>query len=243
MKLKTLKKRKTKSWEEDPIYSSKWIKKFINKFMKQGRQTIAERAILRAFLDFKRRTHKAPITIFLNLIWKFRPVLSFIVKRKGKQFIDIPIVLKPKQQLIFSLKWIVTAIRMRRFSRLNTRIYTEFIENLKNKKTALLRNRDIFMERIFNSRLHTHFRKKKRKFIARQKKVSRTINNKNIKTQIFLNNINEKTKINLTNEKKRLYEETQNHIKERRKFWKDKALNRILWLKITRNKQKLMSLK
>jgi len=59
---------------------------------------------------------------------------------------------------------------MRKFSRLNVRVYTEFIENLRNKKTSLLRNRNIFMERIFNSRLHSHFRKKKRKFIIRQKK-------------------------------------------------------------------------
>jgi ABC-type sugar transport system ATPase subunit len=69
------------------------------------------------------------------------------------------------------------AIRTRRLNRLNTRVYTEFIENFKNKKTLLLRNRNIFMERIFNSRLHTHFRKKKRKFVPLQKKIRRTINN------------------------------------------------------------------
>ncbi len=107
---------------------------------------------------------------------------------------------------------------MRRFSRLNVRIYTEFIENLRNKKTALLRNRNIFMERIFNSRLHSHFRKKKRRFIIRQEKVNRTINkNKTIETRALLTDF-KKIRINFTNESKRLQEENKLYRKERRKF-------------------------
>lgn len=72
--------------------------------MKHGRKSIVEKTIIKSFISIKDATQKKPILLLLSVIVKTRPVLSFVSKRKGKRFIDIPIPLPPKQQLLLSLK-------------------------------------------------------------------------------------------------------------------------------------------
>jgi ribosomal protein S7 len=72
--------------------------------MKQGKKTIAEKAVMMAFYKVKKNVYKKPVLLLLNLMLRLKPILSIIIRRKGKQFIDLPIPLTPKQQLMFSLK-------------------------------------------------------------------------------------------------------------------------------------------
>ena len=72
--------------------------------MKHGCKNVAEKVVMNSFKSIKDKIHKKPILLLLSLIIKVRPILSFVQKRKGKRFIDIPIPLLPKQQLLMALK-------------------------------------------------------------------------------------------------------------------------------------------
>jgi ribosomal protein S7 len=72
--------------------------------MKQGKKTIAEKAIMIAFYKVKKSIYKKPVLLLLDLMLRLKPLLSIMIRRKGKQYIDLPIPLTPKQQLMLSLK-------------------------------------------------------------------------------------------------------------------------------------------
>jgi hypothetical protein len=55
------------------------------------------------------------------------------------------------------------AIRMRRFGTLNERIAAELSESISSKRTFLLTKYNNFIERVFNSRLNSHFKYKRKR--------------------------------------------------------------------------------
>jgi len=142
----------------DSIFNSIWLNKFINKFIKHGRKHIAEKIVLKSFNDIKYTLRKKPILLLISLLLKTRPVISFVSKRKGKRFIDIPIPLKAKQQLLISLKWIVLAIKINQSISLKKKITNELLTCVLNKGTRLKIRKNIFLKRIFNARLNSRYR-------------------------------------------------------------------------------------
>jgi ribosomal protein S7 len=132
--------------------------KFLNKFMKSGKKAVIEKLTFAAFKQIKKKTKRNTLYLFLTILLKFRPLLGFISKRFGKQFKKIPVPLYPRRQIIVSLKWLVTAIKVNRLSFFGLRLASEFLDFHLGKKTLLSKRYNDHLVEINENRLNHRFR-------------------------------------------------------------------------------------
>ena len=100
------------------IYDSRWLTKFINKFMQHGKKHIVEKHIYNAFATIKNILRINPNDILLKSIAVLKPyvgVAKFYTnkeyrKKRRRRAMLIPVPIKSHRQYILSLTWFVQLI-------------------------------------------------------------------------------------------------------------------------------------
>jgi ribosomal protein S7 len=157
-KIKTIKKYQKKKVRIDPIYQSMWFSKFTNKFMLNGKKHIVERNVYNSLCQIQHKFHRNPLNLLFLTLKKIRPAFGFISKRLGKEWKKIPIPIKPRQQFILALKWLVLHTKTESDHKLEARIVRVFTNFFKKKKTSLTKFRRQYQIKIVEERVNTRFR-------------------------------------------------------------------------------------
>jgi small subunit ribosomal protein S7 len=82
MRSKTKTKKET---QKDPLYQSEVVSKLVNRVMTQGKKTIAQKHVYKAFELLKEKTKKEPLAVFekaldnINLKWKLGLVVLVVL--------------------------------------------------------------------------------------------------------------------------------------------------------------------
>ena len=145
-------------FNKDPIFNSFWITKFSKKFMRAGNRARISSIVKKSLIKSKMSIKRLPVYTLFGMILRTRPILDIISRRKGKKYLDVPVPLSPRRQLIKSLSWIIIAIKTRRVNRLDTRISAELIANSNNQKTAVFTKHKTFSAKLREARINIHYR-------------------------------------------------------------------------------------
>ena len=139
-----------------------WSVKFINKLMQKGRKAAVEKIVFRAFNKIKLEFHKNAWKILYLALIKNRPLLGFAPIRLGREIKQIPIPLSARRQLVISLKWFITAIKLIRYDSKKMSIedvlYTQLKSFLNKEKTILTRRRLDHIKELIENRVNLHHR-------------------------------------------------------------------------------------
>ncbi len=109
---KTVEKLKLLRTQSNFFYDSFWLSKFMNKFIKDGRKAIVEKAIYNAFVEIKQRLKLNPSDILLKSIEMLRSIVDvaklfkFRGKRRRRKIILIPVPIQERRQVIMALSWL-----------------------------------------------------------------------------------------------------------------------------------------
>jgi ribosomal protein S7 len=144
--------------QPDPFYRSYWLAKLTNKFMQKGKKFAIEKVVFRVFTKVKLKYHKQVLRILFMCLIKNRPLLGFIPIRLGRQFKKIPVPLEPRRQIVLSLKWFVTAIKLNIFFSLEENLAWELNSNITKQKTLLTKRRIEYTKELIENRVNNHFR-------------------------------------------------------------------------------------
>lgn len=126
--------------------------------MQGGNQARISKIVKRSLIHAKAIIKKLPIYVLFGTVLRTRPILDVISRRKGKRYLDIPVPLIPRRQLIKSLSWIVIAIKARRVNRLDKRIAAELISSSTNDKTAVFVKYKTLLAKLRESRTNIYYR-------------------------------------------------------------------------------------
>ncbi|MCR4324587.1 MAG: 30S ribosomal protein S7 [Candidatus Curtissbacteria bacterium] len=96
----------------DPIYNSPLVTKFINKVMKDGKKTIAEKAVYGAFAEIERKGED-PIVLFERALENITPKMEVKPRRVGGASYMVPIEVRGPRRQSLALTWLVDAARSR----------------------------------------------------------------------------------------------------------------------------------
>ena len=144
------------------FYKTYWSVKFINKLMQRGKKAVVEKKIFRAFNKIKIEFHKNAWKIFYLALIKNRPLLGFAPIRLGREIKQIPIPLSGKRQLVISLKWFVTAIKLIRYNSgkmsLEEVLYSQLKSLMQKEKTILTKRRLDHVKELIENRVNLHHR-------------------------------------------------------------------------------------
>ena len=109
----------------DPIYQSRLVAKLINRVMRDGKKSVAQRHVYRAFEMIGKKTKKDPLSVFKKAIENIKPRLEVRPRRVGGAAYQVPLPVRGHRRVSLAIRWLVLAAR----ARLN-REYHTFAEKL-----------------------------------------------------------------------------------------------------------------
>ena len=121
----------------DPKYNNAIISKFINHVMRNGKKFLAQRIVYGAFSEIQKKTNKNPLEIFNQALKNVSPRMKTKPTRVGGATYQVPIPLKPKQQMSLAMRWIIEAARKKRGKKMEDKLADELILAAKNEGTAV----------------------------------------------------------------------------------------------------------
>jgi len=126
----------------DAIYNDVAVASFINKVMKQGKKTVAQKIVYSAFDIIKEQTKKEPIEIFRLAIENASPLLEVNPKRIGGATYQVPMEVRGERKLALATKWILDAARSGKGKAMAEKLAKEIIEASNNQGNALKKKAD-----------------------------------------------------------------------------------------------------
>ncbi len=97
----------------DPVYQDVLVHKLINKVMKDGKKSKAEKIVYTAMKILAEKTGEEPLTALHKAIENIKPVMEVRPRRVGGSTYQVPMEVPPRRQESLALRWLVEAARSR----------------------------------------------------------------------------------------------------------------------------------
>ena len=141
----------------DPVYNSVDISKFINRIMRRGKKSLAERIFYATMERIKERTNEDPIEIFQKAMTNATPLLEVKARRVGGANYQVPVEVKPDRAQALALRWIVNATRSRGGKTMAEKLANELID-ASNETGAAVKKKDDTHRMAEANKAFAHYR-------------------------------------------------------------------------------------
>lgn len=155
MRHKKVKKRPTL---DDKMYQSKLVTKFINRLMRDGKKSVAEKVFYDCFELLKKDGD--PLQIFETAINNVGPKVEVKARRVGGASYQVPQEVRGDRRITLAIRWIVEGARARSnrdFHTFSEKLAAEILEASKNEGSAA-KKRDTVHRMAEANRAFSHFR-------------------------------------------------------------------------------------
>jgi len=151
---------KPKAIEPDPVYKNRMVTKLINRSMKEGKKSVAQKQIYAAFDFIKEKTGEDPMKIFSQAMDNIRPSLEVRPRRVGGAAYQVPMPVRGDRRDSLAIRWLIAAARARSNSEFHTyadKLAVEIMDSANGEGGAVKKRTDV--ERMAEAnRAFSHFR-------------------------------------------------------------------------------------
>ena len=146
--------------EPDPIYQSRLVAKLINRSMKDGKKSVVQAQVYKAFDIIKEKSGEDPIKVFNQAIENVKPTMEVRSRRVGGAAYQVPNAVRGPRRESLGIRWLIAAANSRSNSEYHTyaeKLAAEILDASKGEGVAVKKRLDI--EKIAESnRAFAHFR-------------------------------------------------------------------------------------
>ena len=112
----------------DPVYNSVDVSKFINRIMRRGKKSLAEKIFYSVMDRIKERTNQDPMEIFQKGLTNATPLLEVKARRIGGSTYQVPIEVKADRGFALSSSWIIEYAKKRGGKSIIEKLTNEIID-------------------------------------------------------------------------------------------------------------------
>lgn len=144
--------------EADKVYQSKLVTKFINRLMKDGKKSVAEKVFYDCFELLKKDGDS--LQIFETAINNIGPKVEVKSKRVGGANYQVPQEVRGERRVSLAIRWIIEGAKARSnrdFHTFSEKLAAEILEASKNEGSAA-KKRDSIHRMAEANRAFSHFR-------------------------------------------------------------------------------------
>ncbi|MFP6096835.1 30S ribosomal protein S7 [Helicobacter pylori] len=127
----------------DPVYGNKVVTKFINKMMFDGKKSVAEKIIYKAFNRIEEKSGEKGIEVFEKALERVRPLVEVRSRRVGGATYQVPVEVRASRQQSLSIRWILEATRKRNERMMVDRLANELMDAASDKGAAFKKKEDV----------------------------------------------------------------------------------------------------
>lgn len=144
--------------EADKVYQSKLVTKFINRLMKDGKKSVAEKVFYDCFELLKKDGDS--LQIFETAINNIGPKVEVKSKRVGGANYQVPQEVRGERRVSLAIRWVIEGAKARSnrdFHTFSEKLAAEILEASKNEGSAA-KKRDSVHRMAEANRAFSHFR-------------------------------------------------------------------------------------
>ena len=97
----------------DAKYNNVITAKLINKIMRSGKKSVAEKIVYSALATIEKRESKAPVTVLEQAVRNATPQLEVKSRRIGGATYQVPVEVRPDRSLSLAIRWLIASTRAR----------------------------------------------------------------------------------------------------------------------------------
>ncbi|MEW6047445.1 MAG: 30S ribosomal protein S7 [Bacillota bacterium] len=127
---------------QDPRYNSEMVQRLINKIMKDGKKSLAERIVYQAFELIRERSGKDPAEVLDQALKNTMPMLEVRPRRVGGATYQVPIEVRPERRVSLGLRWIIEYAQQRKDHTMAERLAGELLDAANGQGGAVKRRED-----------------------------------------------------------------------------------------------------
>ena len=153
------KKAEKRKPQTDKKYQNRFVAKFINKIMKDGKKTVAEKAVYSAF-DILSQKNLNPLEIFEKALQNVGPKIEVKPRRVGGASYQVPTEVRGDRRMSLAVRWVANAARKRsskEFHTFSEKLAAELLDATNNQGEAI-KKRDTVLRMAEANKAFAHFR-------------------------------------------------------------------------------------
>ena len=129
--------------EADARYRSRLVQQVVNKVMRDGNKSLAERVTYDALAIVGERTSRPPVEVLEEAIKELTPVLEVRSRRVGGATYQVPVEVPARRARTLAVRWLVQFASQRREKSIQERLANETLDATRQQGGAWKRKDDI----------------------------------------------------------------------------------------------------
>ena len=112
----------------DPIFNSVDVAKFINRLLRRGKKSIAERIFYTSLEKIKEKTKEEPMEIFNKALKNVIPLVEVKARRIGGSTYQVPIEVRADRGMALGSMWLINSAKSRGGKSMVERLTAEILD-------------------------------------------------------------------------------------------------------------------
>lgn len=126
----------------DARYQSRSLTAFINKVMRSGKKSVAERLVYTALDQIEAQTRRSPLDTFELALRNATPVVEVKPRRVGGATYQVPVDIRAERRTSLAMRWLLTSARARRGRSFAERLAAELLDAANGQGVTIKRKED-----------------------------------------------------------------------------------------------------
>ena len=141
----------------DPVYGSPVVTQLVNRILRDGKKSTAERIVYDALEGVRAKTDGDPTAVLKRALENVRPSLEVRSRRVGGATYQVPVEVRPSRQTTLALRWLEDYARARREKTMTERLMNEILD-ASNGLGAAVKRREDTHKMAESNRAFAHYR-------------------------------------------------------------------------------------
>ena len=141
----------------DPVFGSPLVTQLVNKVLKDGKRSLAERIVYAALEGTREKTGTDPVVTLKRAMDNVRPALEVKSRRVGGATYQVPVEVRAPRQTTLALRWLVSYASQRREKTMVERLMNELLD-ASNGLGASVKRREDMHKMAESNKAFAHYR-------------------------------------------------------------------------------------
>ena len=141
----------------DPVYNSPLVTALVNKVLRDGKKSTAERIVYGALEGCREKTGTDPVVTLKRALDNVKPTLEVKSRRVGGATYQVPVEVRAGRSTTLALRWLTSFSRQRREKTMTERLMNEILD-ASNGLGASVKRREDMHKMAESNKAFAHYR-------------------------------------------------------------------------------------
>ncbi len=95
----------------DLVYNSVLVTRLINRVMKDGKKTVAQKLVYQALSRVEKELKQPALSVLTEVVEKLKPKMEVRSRRVGGTTYQVPVPVRPRRQETLAIRWLILGAR------------------------------------------------------------------------------------------------------------------------------------